>query len=68
MKKKYHSEILQMVYEEAVANFKVGVISEERMRHYKKECLVSEAAAPQKLIQSAASINVGPMPALASQY
>jgi DNA-binding transcriptional regulator YiaG len=47
MKKKYQSEILHMVHENAVANFKVGAITEERMRYYDRECLVPEGTAPQ---------------------
>jgi DNA-binding transcriptional regulator YiaG len=42
MDKKYKSEILQVIHEDASANFKVGGISEERMRYYDEKCLVSE--------------------------
>ena len=41
--RKYQSELLGVIYEEALANFEVGAISEERLKHYERECLVPEA-------------------------
>jgi DNA-binding transcriptional regulator YiaG len=67
MKKKYQSEILQMVHEEAVANFKVGAITEERMRHYDRECLLPESAVRLPASRGAQSSNPYPAPALALQ-
>jgi DNA-binding transcriptional regulator YiaG len=68
MKKKYQSEILHMVYEEAVANFKVGAISEERMRYYENACLVPETCVAQTAKRSGvASVPVKPSPAFASK-
>jgi putative transcriptional regulator len=36
---KYKSDILEMIHENATANFKIGAISEERMREYDEMCL-----------------------------
>lgn len=36
----YKSELLGVVYEEALANFEVGAISEDRLKHYERECLI----------------------------
>jgi hypothetical protein len=41
-KRKYQSELLGAIYEEALAIFEVGAISEERLKHYERECLVPE--------------------------
>jgi DNA-binding transcriptional regulator YiaG len=40
---KYKSEIYEAVYEDAVEMFKIGAISESRMREYEKMCLVDES-------------------------
>jgi DNA-binding transcriptional regulator YiaG len=42
MVKKYKSEILMVLHQEAIANFEVGAITEEEMREYDKDCLVHE--------------------------
>jgi len=39
---KYKSEIFEVVHESASEKFKIGAISEERMREYDKMCLASE--------------------------
>ena len=36
---KYKSDILEMIHENAVENFKIGAISAERMREYDEMCL-----------------------------
>jgi hypothetical protein len=41
-KRKYQSELLGAIYEEALADFGIGIISEERLRYYERECLVPE--------------------------
>jgi hypothetical protein len=38
--RKYQSKLLGVIYEEALANFEVGAISEERLREYARDCLV----------------------------
>ena len=39
---KYRSEILEVIHQDAMANFEVGAISEARMREYDEMCLVRE--------------------------
>jgi len=39
---KYESDILEMIHENAIANFKIGILSEEDMRKYDKLCLPEE--------------------------
>jgi hypothetical protein len=41
-KHKYQSELLGAIYEEALADFEIGAISEERLKHYERECLVPD--------------------------
>ena len=40
---KYKSNILEMIHENAMANYEIGAISEDRMREYDEMCLVKEA-------------------------
>ena len=42
---KYKSEIYEVVHQDAVEMFKIGAISEERMREFDKMCLVQEPEA-----------------------
>ena len=42
---KYKSEIYEVVHQDAVEMFKIGAISEERMREFDKMCLVKEPKA-----------------------
>jgi DNA-binding transcriptional regulator YiaG len=39
---KYKSEIYEVVHNDAVEMFKIGAISEDRMKEYDKKCLVQE--------------------------
>jgi DNA-binding transcriptional regulator YiaG len=41
----YKSEIYEVVHQDAVEMFKIGAISEERMREFDKMCLVKEPEA-----------------------
>ena len=43
MEKKYQSELLGAIHEDAVANFEIGAITEEELQEYNAECLVYEA-------------------------
>ncbi|MDR2803423.1 MAG: XRE family transcriptional regulator [Treponema sp.] len=43
MEKKYKSEILQVIHEDAVGNFEVGAIDAQKMKEFDKMCLVEEA-------------------------
>ncbi|MDR3284803.1 MAG: hypothetical protein LBS97_06465 [Treponema sp.] len=47
MNKRYKSEAMEALYENAVAMFDVGGISEERMRYYENACLVPEISLSQ---------------------
>jgi putative transcriptional regulator len=68
MKKKYQSEILQIVHENAVANFKVGAINEERLREYDRACLIPETSLAQAAKRSGSSaIPMKPSRAYASK-
>jgi len=39
---KYKSEIYEVIHQDAMADFKVGAISEKEMLKYDKMCLVKE--------------------------
>jgi putative transcriptional regulator len=39
---KYKSEIYEVMHQDAMADFEVGAISEERMKEYDEMCLVKE--------------------------
>ena len=40
--KKYYSEICEVMHQDALADFELGIISEARMREYDEMCLVEE--------------------------
>jgi DNA-binding transcriptional regulator YiaG len=40
---KYESDILEMIHENAITEFQLGLISEAEMRKYDKLCLPEEA-------------------------
>jgi DNA-binding transcriptional regulator YiaG len=40
---KYESDILEMIHENAMTEFKLGLLSEAEMRKYDKLCLPKEA-------------------------
>ncbi|MDR3301524.1 MAG: XRE family transcriptional regulator [Spirochaetaceae bacterium] len=68
MKKRYQSEILGVIHQDAQAMFKVGAISEARMREYDRDCLVPETSLAQTTKRSgASSIPVKPSRAYASK-
>ena len=39
---KYKSEIYEAVHQDATEMFKIGAISEDRMKEYDKKCLIQE--------------------------
>jgi len=41
---KYESDILEMIHENAIAEFQLGLITEAEMRKYDKLCLPEEAS------------------------
>jgi len=49
---KYKSDILEMIYENATANFEIGAISEARMREYDELCLAEETETAKKVENS----------------
>ena len=44
---KYKSDILEVIHENATANFEIGAISEERMREYDEMCLIEDSKTTQ---------------------
>ena len=40
--KKYYSEICEVMHQDAMADFELGIISEARMREYDELCFVDE--------------------------
>jgi len=42
---KYKSEIFEVIHESATEKFKIGAITEERMREYDEMCLASKTDA-----------------------
>ena len=55
MRKKYQSKILQAIHEDAAGMHKLGIISDERMRYYDRECLVQEPKPTRKTASSKGS-------------
>jgi DNA-binding transcriptional regulator YiaG len=45
MKRKYKSEILKVIHEDAVGNFEVGAIDSEKMKEFDDLCLEKETTA-----------------------
>jgi DNA-binding transcriptional regulator YiaG len=45
MKRKYKSEILKVIHEDAVGNFEVGAIDSEKMKEFDELCLEKETTA-----------------------
>ena len=50
---KYKSEILEVLHQDAIADFEVGAISESRMREFDEMCLVQEGEKNNKIEVSA---------------
>jgi len=40
---KYKSDILEVIHENATANFEIGAISEAKMREYDEMCLTEDS-------------------------
>jgi hypothetical protein len=55
MKKRYQSEILGVIHQDAQSMFEVGAISEERMREYDRDCLAPEVSVVQMAKRSGSS-------------
>ena len=52
MKKKYESEMLQVIHEDAKGMHESGIISDERMCEYDKMCLIQEPKKTRKTVTS----------------
>jgi DNA-binding transcriptional regulator YiaG len=67
MARKYQSELLGVLHQDALADYQLGIISDEEMREYDEDCLVSEPKIPRKtqtgIRQAPASAHAGPRPA-----
>jgi len=61
---KYKSEIYEAVHQDAVEMFKIGAISEDRMREYDKKCLIQESeiasTAPKTVTTGNAEVRLTP--------
>jgi DNA-binding transcriptional regulator YiaG len=60
MKKKYQSEILGVIHQDAEAMYAVGAISEAKMKEYDQDCLIPEPVRKASLTRQA------PVPAYTS--
>jgi hypothetical protein len=45
VEKKYKSEIMQIIHEDAVGNFEVGAIGDQKMKEFDEVCLLEETTA-----------------------
>ena len=45
---KYKSDILEVIHENALANYEIGAISEAKMLEYDEMCLFEPSKTPQK--------------------
>jgi len=52
MKKKYQSKILQAIHEDAAGMHRLGIISDEQMREYDRDCLVQEPKKTRKTVST----------------
>jgi DNA-binding transcriptional regulator YiaG len=51
MKRKYQSEILGVIHQDAEAMYTVGAISEAKMKEYDQDCLVPEPTPKASAVQ-----------------
>jgi DNA-binding transcriptional regulator YiaG len=63
MKNKYQSKILRAIHEDAKDMHEAGIISDERMHYYDRECLVQESKPTRKPATSARTARVVPISA-----
>ena len=59
MKKKYESEILQVIHEDMKGMHELRIISDARMREFDEMCLTPEPKATHKTIPSAKTGDAG---------
>jgi DNA-binding transcriptional regulator YiaG len=53
MTRKYKSELLGVLHEDALADYQLGIISGEEMREYDRDCLASEPKKDQTGVREA---------------
>jgi len=58
MNRKFKSDMLEAIYDEAVSMYEVGAISEERMRQFGRDCLIQEYTIPLLPATQSAAMNV----------
>jgi DNA-binding transcriptional regulator YiaG len=58
VKKKYQSEQLMVIHQDAVGLYELGFIDDAAMREFDKDCLVPETKIPKK-----APVSIRPAPA-----
>ncbi len=58
---KFKSDIYEAIYKDAIEMFKIGAISEARMREYSDMCLVQETESAYTTKQSAENENASPV-------
>jgi DNA-binding transcriptional regulator YiaG len=51
MKKKYYSEALMVIHQDAAGSHQLGIIDDARMREYDEGCLVPEPKVPKVIIK-----------------
>jgi len=68
MKKKYQSKILQAIHEDAAGMHNLGIISDERMHEYDRDCLVQEPKTTRKAPSLARKAHVSRISAKGTGY
>jgi hypothetical protein len=63
MKRKYQSELLGVLHQDACADYQLGIISEDEMREYDEDCLVPES----KTVENHTSARQAPASAYAAR-
>ena len=59
MKRKYESEMLQVIHEDMMDMHKSGIISDKRMREFDKMCLIQEPKTTGNAVAPARTRHVG---------
>jgi DNA-binding transcriptional regulator YiaG len=58
LKKRYQSEMLQVIHEDMKGMYELGIISDAEMRKFDKECLVQEPKPVYKSVSSARKAHI----------
>jgi DNA-binding transcriptional regulator YiaG len=46
--RKFYSEACEVIYQDAVANFEIGAISEAELKEFEKDCFIEEDETPRE--------------------